>query len=194
MVMFYEEYFSEYQNIFSHLDLEKFELLVNLLVKCRKSNGRLYILGIGGSAGNASHAVNDFRKLCEIESYTPIDNVSEITAKTNDDGFNFIFDSYLKLNKLSSKDIIFIFSVGGGNIKKQISVNLINAIKFAKMKKTKIVSIVGKKGYAHKHSDISILINVKNKNFITPISESMQTVIWHMLVTHPKLQINKTKW
>ena len=111
MVMFYEEYFSEYQNIFSHLDLEKFELLVNLLVKCRKSNGRLYILGIGGSAGNASHAVNDFRKLCEIESYTPIDNVSEITAKTNDDGFNFIFDSYLKLNKLSSKDIIFIFQL-----------------------------------------------------------------------------------
>ena len=192
--MFYSEYFSEFIKIFKELNFKKFDEVVDLLINCKKRNGRLFILGVGGSAGNASHAVNDFRKLCQIESYTPVDNISEITAKTNDDGFDKIFDSYLKLNKLSINDIILIFSVGGGSLERKISVNLINAIKFAKRKKTKIISIIGKKGYAFKKSDISILINVKSGKFVTPISESMQTVIWHMLVTHPKLQVKKTKW
>jgi len=192
--MFYEEYFKQYKTAIDNLDIEKLELLVNLLVNCKNKKGRLYIIGIGGSAGNASHAVNDFRKLCEIETYTPIDNISEITAKTNDEGFDKIFNSYLKLNKISSNDVILIFSVGGGNLKKKVSVNLINAIKFAKKNNSKIVSIVGKKGYAFLHSDLSIYIDIQNKNFITPVSESMQSIIWHLLVSHPKLQVNKTKW
>ena len=155
----------------------------------------MFILGVGGSAGNASHAVNDFRKLCNIECYTPIDNVSEITARTNDEGFNTIFSEYLINSRLNYKDAIFIFSVGGGNLKLNISTNLIYAINVAKKKKSKIFSIVGRKdGYAYKKSDISILTNTKNKNFLTPISEGLQAVIWHYLVTDKRLQDNKTKW
>ena len=152
-------------------------------------------MGVGGSAGNASHAVNDFRKLCKIEAYTPVDNVSEITARTNDEGFDTVFDSYLSLSNFNKKDILMIFSVGGGHLKKNVSVNLIKAIKYAKIKNGKSICIVGKSdGYAYKNSDLSILINVKDKKLITPISETFQTLIWHLFVSHPHLQINKTKW
>ena len=135
-------------------------------------------------------------KLCNIDAYTPVDNISEITAKTNDEGFETIFDSYLKLTIFFCKnDLLMIFSVGGGHIKKNVSVNLIRAIKFAKSKKGKSLCIVGKSdGYAYKNSDISILINVKDKKLVTPVSETFQTLLWHLLVSHPKLQINKTKW
>ena len=177
------------------LDEEKIDQTILLLKKLRKNKGRLFIIGVGGSAGNASHAVNDFRKLCNIDAYTPVDNISEITAKTNDDGFETIFDSYLKLTNFSKNDLLMIFSVGGGNIKKNVSVNLIRAIKYAKSKKGKSICIVGKSdGYAYKNSDINILINVTNKNLVTPVSETFQTLIWHLLVSHPQLQINKTKW
>jgi len=177
------------------LDEEKIDQTILLLKKLRKNKGRLFIIGVGGSAGNASHAVNDFRKLCNIDAYTPVDNISEITAKTNDDGFETIFDSYLKLTNFSKNDLLMIFSVGGGNIKKNVSVNLIRAIKYAKSKKGKSICIVGKSdGYAYKNSDISILINVKNKKLVTPVSETFQTLIWHLLVSHPQLQLNKTKW
>ena len=125
-----------------------------------------------GSAGNASHAVNDFRKLCNIDAYTPIDNVSEITAKTNDEGFDTIFDSYLKLSKFSSKDLLMVFSVGGGNARKNVSVNLIKAIKYAKSKNGKVICIVGKPdGYAYKNSEANILINVKDMKLVTPVSK-----------------------
>ena len=178
-----------------NLDKKKIEKIVNILLKLRNKNGRLFIIGVGGSAGNASHAVNDFRKLCNIDTYTPVDNISEITAKTNDEGFDTIFDSYLKLCKINSNDVLMVFSVGGGNLKKKVSVNLVNAIKFAKKRKSKIISIVGKKnGYAYKNSNISILIEVKNSILVTPISETFQVLIWHLLVSHPKLQKNKTKW
>ncbi len=178
-----------------NLDKKKIEKIVNILLKLRNKNGRLFIIGVGGSAGNASHAVNDFRKLCNIDTYTPVDNISEITAKTNDEGFDTIFDSYLKLCKINSNDVLMVFSVGGGNLKKKVSVNLVNAIKFAKKRKSKIISIVGKKnGYAYKNSNISILIEVKNSTLVTPISETFQVLIWHLLVSHPKLQKNKTKW
>ena len=177
------------------LDEKKLNLTVLLLKKLRNNKGRLFIIGVGGSAGNASHAVNDFRKLCNIDAYTPVDNISEITAKTNDEGFDTIFDSYLKLVNFSKKDLLMIFSVGGGNIQKNVSVNLIKAIKFAKTKKGKSICIVGKSdGYAYKNSDVSILIDVKNKKLLTPVSETFQTLIWHLLVSHPKLQVNKTKW
>ncbi len=177
------------------LDEKKINQTVLLLKKLRKNKGRLFIVGVGGSAGNASHAVNDFRKLCNIDAYTPVDNISEITAKTNDEGFETIFDSYLKLTNFCKNDLLMIFSVGGGHIKKNVSVNLIRAIKFAKSKKGKTICIVGKSdGYAYKNSDISILVNVKEKKLVTPVSETFQTLIWHLLVSHPQLQINKTKW
>ena len=168
---------------------------IRLLKKMRSNKGRLFIIGVGGSAGNASHAVNDFRKLCSIDAYTPVDNISEITAKTNDEGFETIFDTYLKLSNLNSKDVLMIFSVGGGNQKKNVSTNLIKAIKFAKTKKTKTICIVGKSdGYAYKNSDIKILIDVEDKKLVTPISETFQVLLWHLFVSHPSLQLNKTKW
>lgn len=188
-------YFENILKSMQSLDLDLIEKSVLLLKELRKTRGRLFLIGVGGSAGNASHAVNDFRKLCNIDAYTPVDNVSEITARTNDEGFENIFDSYLKLCKLNRNDILMIFSVGGGNQKKKVSVNIIKAIKFAKIKKSKIISIIGKPdGYAYKNSDIKILIKVKDKKLVTPVSETFQVLIWHLFVSHPKLQINKTKW
>lgn len=179
----------------SKLDKNRINDTIKLLKKIRNNQGRLFIIGVGGSAGNASHAVNDFRKLCNIDAYTPVDNISEITAKTNDEGFETIFDTYLKLCKINKKDMLLIFSVGGGNLKKKVSTNIIKAIKFVKKKKTKIVSIVGRNdGYAYKNSDIKILIRVKDKKFVTPISETFQALIWHLFVSHPDLQTKKTKW
>jgi len=183
--------------IYSLLKLQerKIDKFVNLLVNLKKKKGRLFIIGVGGSAGNASHAVNDFRKLCNIDTYTPVDNISEITSKTNDDGFETIFDSYLKLSSFSKKDILLILSVGGGNIKKNVSVNLIRAIQYVKKIKGKSICIVGKNdGYAYSNSTLSILIEVKDQKLVTPVSETFQVLLWHLLVSHPKLQINNTKW
>ncbi len=192
---FIETYKNNITESLLKLDEKKINQTVLSLKRLRKNKGRLFIIGVGGSAGNASHAVNDFRKLCNIDSYTPVDNISEITAKTNDEGFETIFDSYLRLTKFCKNDILMIFSVGGGHIKKNVSVNLIRAIRYAKLKKGKSICIVGKSdGYAYKNSDISILIDVKNKKLVTPVSETFQTLIWHLLVSHPQLQINKTKW
>ena len=179
----------------SKLDKKKIDKLINSIKLIKKNNGRIFFIGVGGSAGNASHAVNDFRKLCNIECYAPTDNVSELTARTNDEGFDTIFSGYLKNSKLSKKDAIFIFSVGGGNKRYNVSTNLIEAILIAKKKNAKIFSIVGRKdGYSYKNSDISILINVNDKKLLTPISESMQVVVWHLLVSDKRLQSNKTKW
>ena len=179
----------------SSLDQKYIDDVIDQLIKLRAKKGRLFIIGVGGSAGNASHAINDFRKLCNIDAYTPVDNISEITARTNDEGFETIFDSYLKLSKINRKDILLIFSVGGGNLKKKISTNIVNAIKLAKQKKTKVISIVGRSdGYAYKNSDIKILIKVKDKKLATPISETFQVLLWHLFVSHPRLQIGKTKW
>ena len=192
---FIKTYKNSISKTLSELDSDKIKKTLFLLKNLKKNKGRLFIIGVGGSAGNASHAVNDFRKLCNIDAYTPVDNVSEITAKTNDEGFETIFDSYLKLSNFSKKDILMVFSVGGGNVKKNVSVNLIKAIKYAKLKKGKSICIVGRNdGYAYKNSDLSILINVSNKKLVTPVSETFQTLIWHLLVSHPKLQVNKTKW
>ena len=173
-------------------DIHNFVLAIE---KLKKNNGRLFILGVGGSAGNASHAVNDFRKLCEIDAYSPIDNVSEVTARTNDEGFDTIFVQYLKISNLKKKDALLILSVGGGDISRNVSINLINAIKFAKKKNSTVLSILGKKdGFAALNSDCSIIITPKDKTLLTPISESYQSIIWHLIVSHPKIQKNKTKW
>ena len=190
-----DNYFKNIDIALKNLDKKNIFNIVKHLKKLRKNKGRLFIIGVGGSAGNASHAVNDFRKLCGIDAYTPVDNISEITAKTNDEGFQTIFNTYLELCRIDNKDTLLVFSVGGGNIKKNVSVNIVNAIKYAKMKKSKVISIVGRTdGYAYKNSDYKVFIKIKDKNLVTPISESFQALLWHLLVSHPILQINKTKW
>tara|TARA_B110000037_G_C16963343_1_gene441904 strand:- start:153 stop:737 length:585 start_codon:yes stop_codon:yes gene_type:complete len=192
---FINYFFSNFTEALKRIDLNKLDQSAKLIADIRKKKGRLFILGVGGSAGNSSHAVNDFRKLCGVEAYSPTDNVSEITARTNDEGFSTIFSEYLKVSNLNKKDLLLIFSVGGGNLSKKVSLNLIEAIKIAKNKKSKIISFVGKNdGFAYKHSDISILMSSPDKNYVTPVSEPMQAVLWHALVSHPILQKNKTKW
>lgn len=190
-----KQHLSEHIEIAKNIDLKKILLFVNYLYELRKKNGRLFILGVGGSAANASHAVNDFRKLCSIESYAPTDNISELTARTNDEGWETVFENWLKISKVSKRDALLIFSVGGGDIKKKVSENIVGAIKYAKNQKSKILSIVGRsEGYAGKNSDISITIPNINKKNVTPHSEAYQSVIWHMIISHPKIKQHKTKW
>lgn len=192
---FIETFFQNINYSLENIDKKKLVKTIELLRNLRKIKGRLFIVGVGGSAGNASHAVNDFRKLCDIDAYTPVDNISEITAKTNDEGFQTIFDTYLNLCKFNKKDILMVFSVGGGNLKKKVSVNIVNAIKYAKIKRGKIICVVGRSdGYAFKESDINILIKVSNGKLVTPVSETFQVLLWHLFVSHPKLQKNKTTW
>lgn len=195
MTKFIKNFLEETAWISSNLNYIIINKIVKTIKICKKKSGRIFFLGVGGSAANASHAVNDFRKIVGIESYAPTDNVAELTARTNDEGWSEVFVEWLKISKLTSKDIIFILSVGGGDSKKKISVNLIKAIKFAKIKKSKIISIVGKKnGYAAKKSDISLVIPIKSQNLLTPLSEAFQSVIWHLLVSHPDLKSKETKW
>ena len=192
---FIENYFDGIKNISSNINYQEIEKLAKAILKIKKQKGRIFFLGVGGSAGNASHAVNDFRKLCEIECYTPTDNVSELSARINDDGWKTSFSEWLRVSNLNKKDAIFIFSVGGGNLKKKVSVNIINALKYANINKIKSICFVGKKdGYAFKNSSISVYFNVYNKKLLTPISEAMQALMWHAIVSDPELQLNKTKW
>ena len=186
---------NETKKIINKLDVKQILKLISLVKLIKKNNGRIFFLGVGGSAANASHAVNDFRKLCNIESYAPTDNVSELSARVNDEGWNTVFVEWLKVSKLTSRDLLFIFSVGGGNKQKNVSVNIIEAIKYAKKKRTKIAGIVGRDGgYAYKNSDVAVLVPTVNKSSITPHCESFQTILWHLIISHPDLQENKTKW
>jgi len=192
---FTQNYLREVKTIIDTIDIEKIERIVNCLVHVRNEGGRIFFLGVGGSAGNCSHAVNDFRKIVKIESYAPVDNVSELTARTNDEGWETIFAEWLKISKLNSNDILFIFSVGGGDIKNNVSMNIISAIKYGKNIGCKILGIVGKKtGYTANFADECIIIPEVNKENVTPHSEEFQTIIWHLLVSHPKLKLNQTKW
>tara|TARA_B100000700_G_scaffold323954_1_gene428914 strand:- start:2041 stop:2634 length:594 start_codon:yes stop_codon:yes gene_type:complete len=188
-------YFEKLGIVLRKLNLNQIDSLANALLKIRKNNGRVFFIGVGGSAGNCSHAVNDFRKLCEINCYTPIDNVSELTARINDEGWETSFSNWLKVSKLNNKDAIFVLSVGGGNIQKKVSINIVQAIKFSKIKKAKIFGIVGRDGgYTKKNGDEVIVVPTVEKKYVTPFSESMHSVIWHCLVSHPKLQVKKMKW
>ena len=190
-----KNFFDEVKNIANNIDKKDIENLAKEIRVIQKNKGRIFFLGIGGSAANSSHAVNDFRKLCNIESYAPTDNVSELTARINDEGWDTSLSNWLKVSKLNKSDAIFILSVGGGNIKKKVSVNLINAIKYAKKRKSKIFGIVGKKdGYTRINATVSILIPNVNDKLITPHTEAFQAVVWHCLVSHPLLQVHKTKW
>ena len=190
-----QQHLKEAQEIIDQIDIEAIEKVADLLAAIKKDQGRIFFLGVGGSAGNCSHAVNDFRKIVEIESYAPTDNVSELTARTNDEGWPTIFEPWLKLSKLNPKDAVFIFSVGGGNLEKNISPNLVNALKYAKQVGAKITGVVGRDGgYTAKVADACVIIPTVNPENITPHSEAFQAVIWHLLVSHPKLKENQTKW
>ena len=192
---FSETYFKEVTNIANKIDTIKIDKLALEINSVRSSSGRIFFIGVGGSAANASHAVNDFRKLCNIQCYTPTDNVSELSARTNDEGWETVFESWLNTSKLKSNDCLFIFSVGGGNEEKNVSMNLINAVKYARTVNSKIFAILGKDdGYVFKNSDLSILVPIVSEIRITPHSEAFQAVIWHCLVSHPLLKKNKTKW
>ena len=190
-----KQYMKEVIEISNKIDLLSIEKIVGILVKTKLEDGRVFFLGVGGSAGNCSHAVNDFRKIIGIEAYAPTDNVSELTARTNDEGWTSIFIEWLKVSKINSKDILFIFSVGGGDLKKNISPNLVEAIKLAKSVGAGVVGIVGRNGgYTAEFADACVIIPTVNPETVTPHSESFQAVIWHLLVSHPKLKKNKTKW
>ena len=190
-----QQHLKEAQEIIDQIDIEAIEKVADLLAIVKKDQGRIFFLGVGGSAGNCSHAVNDFRKIVEIESYAPTDNVSELTARTNDEGWPTIFEPWLKLSKLNPKDAVFIFSVGGGNLEKNISPNLVNAMKYAQQVGAKITGVVGRDGgYTAKVADACVIIPTVNPENITPHSEAFQAVIWHLLVSHPQLKENQTKW
>ena len=177
------------------IDSAAIETLCSELVKLRERGGRLFILGVGGSAGNASHAVNDFRKLCGIEAYAPSDNVSELTARTNDEGWPTVFSEWLKVSHANAKDAILIFSVGGGNMEKNVSPNIVSAIGVAKENGLAVLGIVGRDGgYTKKAGDCVIVIPTVEESRVTPHAEAFQAVVWHCLVSHPKLQKNATKW
>jgi len=185
----------EASEILNNMDTDSIDRVVEILTEIKANHGRIFFLGVGGSAGNCSHAVNDFRKIVGIESYAPTDNVSELTARTNDDGWSTIFTEWLKVSKLSPKDCLFILSVGGGNLEKNISPNLVEAIKYGKSVSSKIVGIVGRDGgYTAKVADACVVIPTVNPENITPHSEAFQAVIWHLLVSHPSLKLNQTKW
>lgn len=188
-------FLDEASQIASQLSRETIERLCDELVALRTRDGRLFFLGVGGSAGNCGHAVNDFRKLCGIESYAPTDNVSELTARTNDEGWSTVFAEWMKVSRADSNDAIFVFSVGGGNLEKNVSANLVAAIDEAKARGMKVFGIVGRDGgYTKKAGDVVVVVPTVNEARVTPHAEAFQAVVWHCLVSHPKLQKNATKW
>jgi D-sedoheptulose 7-phosphate isomerase len=190
-----QSHLNETIEILKRIDASIIERIVDILMKVKADDGRIFFLGVGGSAGNCSHAVNDFRKIVGIESYAPTDNVSELTARANDEGWASIFSGWLKVSRLSIKDVIFVFSVGGGNLEKNISPNLVEALKYAKTVGAKVIGIVGRDGgYTAQVADACVIVPTVNAETVTPHSEAFQAVIWHLLVSHPKLKINQTKW
>ena len=194
-MIYAKKHLHETSQIIEKLDCKIIEKIANLLAIVKLSNGRVFFLGVGGSAGNCSHAVNDFRKIVGLECYAPTDNVSEITARTNDEGWATVFVEWLKISKLSKEDLLFILSVGGGSLEKNISPNLVEALKYGKQVGSKIVGIVGRDGgYTAKVSNACLIIPTINEETVTPHAESFQSVIWHLLVSHPKLKANQTKW
>jgi D-sedoheptulose 7-phosphate isomerase len=193
--MHVQTYFDEVQKVARQIDVAGIEKLASELKALRERGGRLFFLGVGGSAGNCGHAVNDFRKLCGIEAYAPTDNVSELTARTNDEGWHTVFVEWLRTSRVSDKDAVFVFSVGGGNLEKNVSPNIVAALKEAKERGTKIFGVVGRDGgYTKKVGDCVIVVPTVDANRVTPHAEAFQAVVWHCLVSHPALQKIATKW
>jgi D-sedoheptulose 7-phosphate isomerase len=192
---FAARFFDEARLVLDRLDTEVIERMAAALAQLREQGGRLFLLGVGGSAANCSHAVNDFRKIVGIEAYAPTDNVSELTARTNDEGWNSVFVEWLKISRLSSKDALLVFSVGGGNLEHNISPNLIAALDLARDRGATVLGIVSRDGgYTAKVADVCVLIPVVNAEHTTPHAEAFQAVIWHCLVSHPALKATATKW
>ena len=190
-----EQHLREVAEVVSKLDADLCEKAVKLLASVRARGGRLFILGVGGSAANASHAVNDFRKIADMECYAPTDNVSELTARTNDEGWSSVFAEWLKGSRLSEKDAVLVLSVGGGNAEKNISANLVAALQLAKERGSAVLGIVGRDGgYTRQVADVAVVIPPVNAANITPHTEAFQAVVWHMWVSHPSLKIAETKW
>ena len=192
---FASQFLDEVQRVTTQLNAEAIEKAVDELARIRERGGRLFILGVGGSAANASHAVNDFRKICGFECYAPTDNVAELTARTNDDGWASIFAEWLKGSRLGARDGLLIFSVGGGNLEKNVSPNLVSAIQLAKQVGASIVGVVGRDGgYTAKEATACVIVPTVNPDHVTPHTEAFQAVVWHLIVSHPKLKVNRTKW
>ena len=194
-MIYSDHHLAEAIEIIKKIETKQIEKIVDLILNVRNEKGRIFFLGVGGSAGNCSHAVNDFRKIIGVESYAPTDNVSELTARTNDEGWNTIFSEWLKVSNLNAKDLIFVFSVGGGNLEKNISPNLVEALKYGKSVGCKLVGVVGRDGgYTAKVADACVIVPTVNEKTITPHTEAFQAVVWHLIVSHPKLKLNETKW
>jgi len=192
---FTEQFLGEAAEILRRIDVPSVEAVAEHLARCRERGGRLFILGVGGSAANASHAVNDFRKICGLEAYAPTDNVSELTARTNDEGWATVFEAWLRTSRLAPSDALLIFSVGGGNLEKQVSPNLVAAIEYAKSVGAGVVGVVGRDGgHTRQVADACILVPTVNPEHVTPHTEAFQAVLWHLLVTHPALKVAQTKW
>ena len=194
-MQFIDQYFKEAKIIIDKIDKDQILKMVSIINETRSNNGRMFVLGVGGGAGHASHAVNDFRKICGLEAYTPTDNVSELTARVNDDGWETAYVNWLKISKLNKNDILLVFSVGGGNLEKNISVNILKSLELAKKLGTRICGIVGRDGgYTAQVADACVVIPPINLETVTPHTESFQAVIWHLLVSHPDLQKYEMKW
>jgi len=193
--LYISRYLKEIKEVVERLDAGKIELMVELLVDLRKAGGRLFFLGVGGGAGHAGHAVNDFRKIANIQAYTPTDNVSELTARINDEGWEGVFTGWLKISGLNAKDGVFVFSVGGGNEEKKVSVNIVEALKYARKIGAKIMGIVGRDGgYTAKVADVCLIIPTISADTVTAHTESFQAVIWHLITSHPRMKISEMKW
>jgi D-sedoheptulose 7-phosphate isomerase len=192
---FAKDFLAEVQQVTSQLDAARIEKCVDELARVRERGGRLFILGVGGSAANASHAVNDFRKICGFEAYAPTDNVSELTARTNDEGWATIFVEWLKGSRLNANDGILVFSVGGGSLDKNVSPNLVTAIQHAKQAGAAVIGVVGRDGgYTAREATACVIVPTVNPNHVTPHTEAFQAVVWHLFVSHPKLKVSQTKW
>jgi D-sedoheptulose 7-phosphate isomerase len=189
------KHLAEAAEVIARIDVDAIERIAELLASLRERQGRLFFLGVGGSAGNCSHAVNDFRKIVGIEAYAPTDNVSELTARTNDEGWETVFVEWLKTSRLSKRDMIFILSVGGGNLEKNISPNLVRALQYAQTMGAQVVGVVGRDGgYTARVANACVIVPTVNPETVTPHSEAFQAVIWHLLVSHPLLKATETKW
>jgi D-sedoheptulose 7-phosphate isomerase len=192
---FTKQFLAEVQQVTAQLNEAAIEKCADELAAIRARGGRLFILGVGGSAGNAGHAVNDFRKICGFEAYAPTDNVSELTARTNDEGWATVFSEWLKGSRINAKDGLLIFSVGGGNLEKNVSPNLVSAIQVAKSVGASVIGIVGRDGgYTAQQATACVIVPTVNPTHVTPHSEAFQAVIWHLFVSHPKLKVAQTKW
>ncbi len=190
-----EQHLDEAAQIIERIDTEAIESMAELLARIKSEGGRLFFLGVGGSAGNCSHAVNDFRKIVGLESYAPTDNVSELTARTNDEGWGTVFIEWLKTSRLNGNDAVFVFSVGGGNLEKNVSPNLVKALEYARTVGAKIMGVVGRDGgFTAEVADVCVIVPTVNPETITPHSEAFQAVVWHLLVSHPRLKATQTKW